>query len=153
MKKGLFLALLIASGAAIADGQQVLEGECMGCHVIDGVGGEKKSAPPMYAVWHHYRQAHPDKASFVAAVSAWLQQPQSDKAMMSGAIKKFGLMDKLEIDESHSRSVAEYLYDRSFAVPEWYLVHFDKLHGEKSRNNDSTQQHVRQQDNQHERQN
>ncbi len=131
MKKIITLALLLCSTAAFADGKQLLEGQCMECHTIDGMGGEKKSAPPMYAVWHHYRQAYTDKHSFVEAVTAWLTQPQKDKAVMMGAIQKFGLMDKLEIDAAQAHSVAEHLYEREFELPEWYLAHYNKKHGAK----------------------
>ena len=140
MKKIIALALVLSSAAAFADGKQILKDQCMACHVVDGQGGEKKSAPPMYAVWHHYRQAYADKHAFVAAITAWLEQPQKDKAVMMGAIKKFGVMDKLEIDTAQAHSVAEHLYEREFDLPEWYLVHYNKKHGTKEHGYDGEKQ-------------
>ena len=148
MKKVLILALILSSGIAFADGKQLVKDECMMCHVVDGQGGEKKSAPPMYAVWHHYRQAHADKESFVAAITTWLQQPQKEKSVMKGAIKKMGLMEKLEITEAQAHSVAEYLYERDFDLPEWYLVHYNKKHGTKEHGYDEGTVHAQQGDHQ-----
>ncbi len=152
MKKMLTLALLLSSASAFADGKQLLEGQCMECHTIDGMGGEKKSAPPMYAVWHHYRQKYSDKSSFVAAITAWLQQPQRDKALMMGAIKKFGPMDKMKIDVAQAHSVAEHLYERDFDIPQWYIVHYDKMHGSKAHGYDGSERHALKTEHQHEQQ-
>ena len=132
MKKLLFVTLLLGSTMAMADGQQIVESRCMECHVIDGQGGDKKAAPPMYAVWHHYRQAFPEKGAFVEALSGWLVNgPDRDKSQMQGAIGKFGLMEKLEISEADARSVAEYLYEHHFDLPDWYVKHYNSKHGTK----------------------
>ncbi len=131
MKKLLIVSLLLSTSVAIADGKQTLETQCMECHAVDGRGGEKKAAPPMYAVWHHYRQAHPEKEDFVAAITDWLKQPMVEKSQMKGAIKKLGLMDKLEISEADAMSVAEYLYARPFELPDWYVTHYNNKHGKK----------------------
>ncbi len=131
MKKLLILSLLFASNMAMADGKQILESRCMECHVVDGQGGDKQAAPPMYAVWHHYRQAYPEKEAFVAALSGWLQQPAKETAEMMGAIKKFGLMEKLEISEADAMSVAEHVYERAFDLPDWYVTHYNNMHGKK----------------------
>lgn len=115
----------------MADGKQIMESQCIECHMVDGQGGSKKAAPPMYAVWHHYRQAYPERGAFVAAISEWLRQPDRDKGEMMGAIKKFGLMEKMEISEADALSVAEHLYDRPFELPGWYLSHYKNKHGKK----------------------
>ncbi len=149
MKKTLIVALLLGSSAVLADGKQVLEGQCMACHVVDGQGGEKKAAPPMYAVWHHYLQAHPEKKDFVAAVTSWLNQPHKDQSVMKGAVKKFGVMEKLDITEAQSLSVAEHLYDRAFELPGWYVAHYNKKHGTVEHGYDGTEMHAQQQGQQH----
>ena len=131
MKKIITAMLLVLSAAAFADGKQVLEDTCMACHVVDGKGGEKKAAPPMYAVWHHYHQAYKDRESFVAAVSSWVLQPNKENTQMMGAIKKFGLMEKTELNEAEARSVAEYLYETSFDTPNMYLQHYRQGHEQK----------------------
>lgn len=107
--------------------------------MVDGQGGSKKAAPPMYAVWHHYRQAFHDKASFVAAVTDWLKEPKRSSSEMKGAVKRFGLMDKLEISEAEAISVAEHLYDRSFVLPDQYVTHYNNKHGKKEHGYDGTE--------------
>lgn len=100
----------------------------MQCHVVDGEGGETSSAPPMFAVRHHYSGTYPKRADFVRAVMSWLREPTREKVVMSGAVKKFGLMKKLELDEMQTQQIAEYLYDAPLDIPEWYLVHYKKKH-------------------------
>ena len=130
--------LLVISPALFAGGKQVIEDTCMACHVVDGKGGEKKAAPPMYAVWHHYHQAYKDKESFVAAVSSWVLEPNEENTLMKGAIKKFGLMEKTELNMDQAHSVAEYLYETNFETPEMYLKHYRKGH---KKNMDQHAQH------------
>jgi cytochrome c len=139
MKHLLITSLLLGSSVAMADGKRVLESQCMECHMVDGQGGVEKAAPPMYAVWHHYRQVHPEKDAFVAALSGWLQQPDPSKSQMKGAIKRFGVMDRLDISESDALSVAEYLYDRQFDLPDWYVTHYNNKHGKKEHGYDGTE--------------
>lgn len=131
MRTGMLLLLLGLSGSAMADGKQLLESRCMECHVVDGEGGEKAAAPPMYAVWHHYRQEYPERDAFVAAVSRWLQQPSRETSVMKGAVQKFGVMEQLEISAQDAQSVAAHIYQRDFEMPGWYLLHYKKSHGTK----------------------
>lgn len=94
----------------------------------------------MYAVWHHYRQAFPEKGPFVEALSGWLLgEPSRDKSQMKGAIKKFGLMDRLEISEDEAKSAAEHLYTRHFDLPDWYVKHYNNKHGKKSHGYDGNE--------------
>lgn len=139
MKTTALALLLLTTTAAVADGRAVLEGECMQCHLVDGQGGNKKPAPPMYAVWHHYRQAYPDRESFIAAMHDWLMQPHADKTVMKGAVKKFGLMEPVALSDEQATSVAAHLYDRPFALPESYLVHYNQQHGTKEHGYDGTE--------------
>ena len=153
MKKLLIVTLLLGSSVAMADGKQILESQCMECHAVNGQGGEKKAAPPMYAVWHHYRQAYPQKEAFVTAVAKWLKQPEKSKSEMKGAIKKFGLMDKLEITEAAALNVAEHLYDTHFDLPDWYVNHYNSKHGTKEHGYDGSEVQAQQDDHQHGHQN
>ncbi len=141
MKKILALSLLLAVNSVFADGHQLVEKHCMGCHVIDGRGGDKKAAPPMFSVWHHYRQAHPEKEAFVAAVMAWLAQPEQGRSVMQGAIKKFGVMERLALQEHEARQIAEYLHDHPFELPEWYVQHYNENHGQESHGYTRPEQH------------
>ncbi len=131
MKK-LILCLVFLSAAATVQGagSELIEQRCMPCHVIDGKGGEKMAAPPMYAIWHHYRQVYPQKEEFVAAIDAWLQQPRKESSIMAGAVNKFGLMETPELAEGEGRRIAEYLYAQEYKLPSWYRMHYKKREGE-----------------------
>jgi len=132
MKRIILLSLLLLPGITLADGKELLKALCMECHVVDGVGGEKAAAPPMYAVWHHYRQEYPERESFVAAMSGWLMQPDREGSLMQGAIQKFGLMEAPEISEAEAQTVAAYIYDIPFELPQWYLQHYNKSHDSRA---------------------
>lgn len=138
MKRILLLSVLLASGAQAADdavepmGRQLLEDHCMACHTVDGMGGGERPAPPMYAVWHHYRQAHDNEQDFTRAIAGWVHNPTDKSAEMKGAVKKFGLMDKVDISEEDAQRIAEYLYSRPFELPESYLTHYREKHGTKA---------------------
>ena len=148
MEKLLIASLILGSTMAMADGNQIIQSRCMECHVVNGQGGDKKAAPPMYAVWHHYHQAFPQKEAFVSALSTWLIHPDKSKSQMKGAVKKMGMMDKLEISEVDALSVAEHLYDSHFELPDWYVTHYNSKHGTKDHGYDDgavqAQQHSQQ---------
>lgn len=128
----LFFSLALLTGTVHADGVTVARERCMECHVIDGVGGGKKPAPPMYGAWHHYRVDYPEREAFVAAVVGWLKAPAAEKALMQGAVKKFGVMEKVELSEEDAEAVASYLWERSLDVPAAYVAHYNEQHGKPS---------------------
>ncbi|MDH5786264.1 MAG: cytochrome c [Chromatiales bacterium] len=140
MKKLLILSLLFGSTAAMADGKEIVETRCLDCHVIDGRGGERQAAPPMYAVWHHYRQAFPEEEQFVSAMTAWLVgEPSQYSSQMKSSIEKFGLMEKLSISEENARDVATYLYSQQFVLPEWYKKHYDRKFGSNASDSEKSE--------------
>lgn len=131
-KSLLFFTLALLAGTAHADGVTVARERCMACHIIDGEGGDKQAAPPMYGAWHHYRVDYPERGAFVAAVVAWLDAPAAERALMQGAVKRFGVMERVALTTEEAQAVAGYLWERSLDVPEAYVAHYNEQHGQPS---------------------
>lgn len=92
--------------------------------------GEKGIAPAVFAVKSHVLKAYPNREDFILTVIDWVEEPSKDTALMSGAVKKYGLMPKLPYTASDVRLAAEYMYDTEFKLPEWYKKHYKQKHGE-----------------------
>jgi cytochrome c551/c552 len=124
MKK--FLLILILSGSIFAnDGEQLYNTHCGSCHTT----GAQKIAPPIFAVINHIKKQHTTKEDFINSVVEWVQNPNKTNAVMPGAIKKFGLMPKLNIHNADLVKIAEFLYTKKHHLPKWYQQHYKKEHG------------------------
>lgn len=134
----LFLLATAASGAAaetdlVAEGEEVFGRVCFDCHNAVQPSPDM-IAPPIFAAKNHYA-AFTTREDFVAAVSAFLLDPQEATAQMPGAIGQFGLMPPPEVTEAEAVAVAEYLFATDFSLPDWYLEHYQQEHGEAPANN------------------
>lgn len=100
----------------------------MVCHVAEG---RPTIAPPIFAVKNHIIAEHPERDDFVQRVISWVKSPDEEKALMPGAIRKFGLMPAMpQLSDDDLQAVAEYLYDTDMNLPEWYKEHYKEEHGE-----------------------
>ena len=64
-----------ASAEQEGEGKQLYKSHCSSCHGnTGGMDMHRRVAPPIFAVRMHYIGSYPDKASFVAAVSSWVEQ-------------------------------------------------------------------------------
>lgn len=48
---------------------------------------------------------------------------------MRGAVKKFELMEPVEISMEQAKAIAEFVYDTNFTLPDWYKKHYREEHG------------------------
>ena len=130
-----FLALsLLASPLASATeeeaktGAEVYKESCAVCHVSEG---KPTIAPPIFAVKNHVIDAFPVRDDFVEQVKTWVKAPDEKKALMRGAIRKFGLMPPMaHLSDRDVQAVAEYLFDTDMNLPDWYAEHYKEEHGE-----------------------
>lgn len=100
----------------MAAGKTILESQCYSCHSPTAAHGERL-APPMAAVKKHYLKKHPLREDFVEALLAFTLKPQKDKALMKGAVEKFGLMPKAGFAEADLRKAAHYIYQAELPAP------------------------------------
>jgi mono/diheme cytochrome c family protein len=114
--------------------KKLLETQCYTCHIPKG-GPNERLAPPMFAVKKHYTKHYATQEEFVKAFSAYVTNPDSLKSKMPGALKRFGVMPKMTINEEDLHLIATYVYQNEFKKPSWYNKH-EK--GEKHRLQEAT---------------
>lgn len=125
-------ALFISNSVfADSDGKKLLTRLCTSCHVTEG---KPTIAPPISGVINHVKSAYPARDEFIQRIVDWVGNPEKERALMPGAVKKFGLMPKLSYKPEEVKLIAEFLYDGKMYLPEWYRMHYKKEHGHEPRN-------------------
>ncbi len=99
-----------------APGQQGFEIHCASCHA----DSDQRLAPPVFAIKKHYQNEEIDESTFVELITQFVAEPQEQKSKMPGALKRFGLMPKLGLDEAQVRPIAAYIYHNDFTEPAWH---------------------------------
>ena len=97
-------------------GYELMKTNCFVCHMErpDPAKHGQMIAPPMLRVQEHYKPSYPEKEAFVAAIKTWVNNPNEDKVMMPGAVRKFNLMPKLAVPDADLQLIAETLYEIDF---------------------------------------
>ncbi len=115
----------------IGEGEKLFKATCNACHgiAVGGMDMDKRIAPPIVGVRKHYLDAHPDKESFVKAITSWLEKQSPEKSLMPGAIQKFKLMPPLSVPKEDAEKIAAYLYAGNIEVPEGFEKHEQEMHG------------------------
>ncbi len=111
-------------------GKELIETNCYACHNPNSASHDDLLAPPFVAIKKRYSMQHSNEADFVSAFLSYVQQPDSSKALMKGAIDEFGVMAPMPIGEEKITAIAQYLYNNEPAQPEWFQQHFNEMHGE-----------------------
>lgn len=97
-----------ASAALLAQGKQVYERVCVGCHTMESPA---TLAPPLTHVAKHYRQAFTERDSAVAHIVAFVRNPAADRSKMPAhAVERFGLMPAQPLADEQLRAVATYIW-------------------------------------------
>jgi hypothetical protein len=101
------------------------EARCMVCH---DTYKQNDKAPPLVAINQVYLKLHDYNHTVARAkIKAFLTQPSHQKALMKPAIKLYGLMPKISLDENQTSDFAEVLIETEFEIPKWFEKHY-KLH-------------------------
>jgi cytochrome c553 len=114
------------------EGLVLLQSKCYSCHNPTSPE-DSRLAPPMFAVKKHYLKAYQDEASFVNAFTAYVQQPSKEKALMQGAVEKFGVMAAVQFPEEEIKAIASYIYQNDLPKPKWFDEHEKHKHGKGGR--------------------
>lgn len=128
---------ILLSQASFADndkheaGEKLFKANCAACHgvAVGGMDMTKRIAPPIAAVRLHYIGTYPDEASFVGAVTSWVEKQDESKSLMLGAIQKFKIMPPLMIAKEDSEKIAAYIYSGDIEKPEGFEQHVEEQHG------------------------
>ncbi len=115
---GLAVALAGLAGLAQADdfaeGRKLFQERCLSCH---DARLDPPVAPPMFGVQMFYRKAHPSREAFVEAVADFVRHPSRDKALLTPAVKRLGVMPAQDIGDREARLIAAYIHDERFPPP------------------------------------
>ncbi len=125
-----FTVFLFSNALAENDGENLYKQHCATCHGAT-VAGQRRIAPPIFAVKNHYLSVHDEELTFVDAINAWVANPAEEKSLMKGAIRHFNLMPKIAVDESDVTKIAEYIFSGAVGIPEAYKKHYQQNHGGK----------------------
>lgn len=123
--------VVLANGST-AEGGKLFVKNCGACHAQSD-SADNRIAPPIVAVKDHYLSTHADKQEFVSALVNWVTNPSNDRALMPGAIRRFGLMPALALSTEDLTAIAEFVYDEDIDKPDWYKKHYEAEHGAESK--------------------
>ncbi len=105
--------------------KELMEKHCYLCHspTADEVKG--RIAPPMVAIKARYIDKEEyNKSEFIKAVSQFVSNPTDDKALMYGAVRKFGVMPKQVFPDSAVIKIAAFMFDYKIESPDWFASHW-----------------------------
>ncbi len=88
--------------------ETVFDGNCGFCHNLK----DDSSGPLISEILKRYKAKYPQKEEFAKALKSWINRPSKDKALFPEAVKRYGLMPKVDLDEDSAEGVAEYLFKR-----------------------------------------
>lgn len=136
IKPYLFLASLLSSPLSFAseykEGEELYKANCAVCHgSTGGMDMRKRLAPPIAAVRLHYIDAYPDEASFVEAVSNWVEKQDENNSRMRGAIRRFKIMPPISIPKEDAKKIASYIFAGNIDKPEGFKKHVQDEHEKK----------------------
>ncbi len=111
------LLLIMPLAQASNEGRVLFENLCMRCHQVYG---PPTVAPPMAGVKQHVIRVYPRREDFVNRIVQWVQQPDASRALLPGAVRRFGLMPAQPYPADQVRKVAEFIYDSDLRMPARY---------------------------------
>jgi hypothetical protein len=120
----------IANGVPHA-GKALMELNCNSCH-SPSAGENARIAPPLIAVKKHYLENGMSKEDFIKAIQKWIENPSEDISKMPGAIRKFGIMAKVDYPKETIEQIADYLFTNEVEKPAWFDEHYKTQHGKKT---------------------
>lgn len=115
----------------IHPGKELMALNCNACH-SPTAGENARIAPPMIAVKKHYLEDGMSKDEFKLAISQWIENPDEKHSKMPGAVRKFGVMAKVEYPKETISQIADYMYSNELEKPDWFDAHYKKHHGKGS---------------------
>jgi len=111
------------------EGYNLMKNNCYVCHNSNVASHDDIVAPPFKGVKMHYMRQYDNKEDFVNAIVDWVQNPDEDKALMFGAVKRFKLMPKLPLPTKDLEKIASYMYENEVDKPRWMEEHMKGKQG------------------------
>ncbi len=124
------LTQLYERNTQVHPGKKLMETHCYICH--DATASEdRRLAPPMIAIKKRYIFKGTTKEEFISTMQEWIKNPNEKDAKMFGAVRRFGVMQKLPYPEQDIKQIADYMFDNKIEQPEWFDAHYNQMRGNK----------------------
>lgn len=123
----LFLSTILATNNEVRANNEpdnavrLLKQHCFSCHNPNPEAANRL-APPLYKVKDHYYSEGMSRNEFISSIVKFVRRPSEKKSKMMGAIKTFGLMPYLKINDKILQQIAAYIYDTDIISDEWDTV-------------------------------
>ncbi|MFC3878865.1 c-type cytochrome [Algoriphagus namhaensis] len=104
----------------VEEGLLLLQKHCYTCHNPKSKSHDEIPAPPLWGMKKHYLEAYPEQTEFEKAMMTFILNPNEEKALMKGPIKRFGLMPKPQITEEEAKKIVRYIYEQELENPLWH---------------------------------
>lgn len=111
-------------------GKALMEKNCNICHSPSATH-DNRLAPPMIAVKKRYINSETSQEEFYILMRDWLNNPNEKNAKMFGAVRKFGVMLKVDYTEEVIKQIADYIYNNEIEQPEWFDEHYNNQKGNR----------------------
>ncbi len=80
----------------------------------------------MIAIKKHYVEENTSFEAFQADFSTFLKNPSEENSKMPGAVRRFGVMPKLNLTDEEIEKIALYIYNNELEKPDWFEKHYQK---------------------------
>ena len=110
--------------ATTPSGKKLLETKCFVCH-NSSTPNDERVAPPMIAIKAHYIGENTSEEEFTNNFLNFVLNPTKEKAVMRGAVKRFGVMPYQKFEEEDLKKIANYLYNYKIEEPSWFKEHWE----------------------------
>ena len=104
--------------STMASGFRTLDAACLSCHGPAATPAER-IAPPIGVIRRRYLMASSGFDDFRQTLVDFVNDPSPGKALMPGAVQRFGVMPRLSFDDATLGDVAYYLYNTQLDGPGW----------------------------------
>jgi cytochrome c553 len=125
-------SISILSPDSIDVGQAItlIQTHCYTCHSPSAPEKQGRIAPPLVAVKAHYLQQDSSREAFISAITSFLQHPSTEKAVMKGALTRFGLMPAQQYPAKSIALMAAFMYDYQIEEPSWFAEHWKEMNND-----------------------
>ena len=120
---------VLANNLQEDEGYTLMKANCYVCHNPNTKSHDDILAPPFKGVKMHYLKEYSTKEEFVTAMVNWVQNPDEEKSLMFGAVKRFNIMPKLPLSTEDLEKIATYIYDNNVEQPAWMGQHMKQMKG------------------------
>ena len=109
-----------------SEAMALMNNNCYLCHSASAPMKTGRIGPPMIAIKAHYLTDYKSEYAFVNAIWEFVKEPAEDKALLKGAVKRFGVMPKQTFKEPEIRAIAKLMFNYKIDEPDWFAAHWQE---------------------------